>query len=247
MEGVFSDWSDDVYRLESRNGQVLASLSAAGAAGGPPPALERGGEVDVAASGEPEAAIESADAAISPDAAKVNQDEEAASFQDADSRPQITGDNEDPAHDEPAGAGGPVSETAVAVLQAPAAARTTEKDAAEPPLVEDGLHLVEPSVEEVGEDGEAIVFQFRLQPPATRPLVILYAATDDTAKAGEDFEAKSGVITFATGSDYAEVRVPLIDDEQSETSEQFQLFLSGDPKTIQFSQRQIKATINDND
>ena len=102
-------------------------------------------------------------------------------------------------------------------------------------------------MKEVSEDSAAVVFEFHLDSPASRPLVILYAATDDTAHAGEDFEAKSGVITFSTGSEYAEVRVPLIDDEQSETSEQFHLFLSGDPETIRFSQRQVPAIINDDD
>jgi hypothetical protein len=99
----------------------------------------------------------------------------------------------------------------------------------------------------VSEDDETVVFEFRLDPPAERPLVILYAATEDTAKAGEDFEAKSGVITFAVGSAYAEVQVPLIDDGEGEKSEQFHLFLSGDPDTIHFDQRQVPATISDND
>ena len=142
------------------------------------------------------------------------------------------------------GAGGPANETAVASLEADGAGEggtgAAETDGG-------GQHLIETLVDVVTEGTEAAVVKFQLDKPAARPLVVLYAATDSSAKAGEDFEAKSGVITFATGSSYAEVEVPIIDDDLGEESEQFNLFLSGDPQTIAFSERQISVTIDDND
>ncbi|MGI9418496.1 MAG: Calx-beta domain-containing protein [Geminicoccaceae bacterium] len=108
-------------------------------------------------------------------------------------------------------------------------------------------HRIETLVEAVDEGADAAIVKFQLDKPAERPLVVLYAATDASAKAGSDFEAKSGVITFATGSTYAEVQVPIIDDDKGENREEFNLFLSGDPKTITFDGRQITVTINDDD
>lgn len=143
------------------------------------------------------------------------------------------------------GAGSPARRTALAALQAAAAA--ADKGPAPDAPADDDRHHIETLVEPVDEGDRSITFRFQLSQPAARPLVILYAATEASAKAGEDFEAKSGVITFATGSIRAEVAVPIIDDERGEDSERFNLFLSGDPKTIAFSERQIVATIKDDD
>ena len=148
---------------------------------------------------------------------------------------------EDAAALEAVGAGGPAQEEKVAALAVEDDGSVAIRPAASSP------RFLESEVPVVSEDGDAVVFKFRLDHPADRPLVILYAATDDTAKAGEDFEAQSGVITFAAGSSFAEIRVPLIDDDDQEPSEQFHLFLSGDPDAIEFGQRQIVATIQDDD
>lgn len=110
-----------------------------------------------------------------------------------------------------------------------------------------GQHQLKTLVEAVSEDGKSAIFKFELDKPADRPLVILYAVTEASAKAGEDFEAKSGVITFSTGSSQAEMQVAIIDDELGEDAEDFNLFLSGDPESVAFDERQIVVTINDND
>ncbi|MEM8948411.1 MAG: Calx-beta domain-containing protein [Pseudomonadota bacterium] len=142
------------------------------------------------------------------------------------------------------GAGGPANETAVASLETSESADEGARAAA---ADVNGQHLIETLVDTVTEGSETVIVKFQLDKPAARPLVVLYAATDSSAKAGEDFEAKSGVITFATGSSYAEVEVPIIDDDLGEDSEEFNLYLSGDPQTIAFSERQVSVTIADND
>lgn len=250
LSGRFKGWSDDVYQLQDGDTEFLASLSDdAVNVDLPSAAVAAKQSIDESVV----STIESADAAISPvpSISQPTNDNNIASANNVVVEQSGDLDLPDDAElNEASGAGGPASEAAVAALAsesttslAPAIATTETETAA----AAAGPYLVEPTVADVNEDGEAVVFEFRLKEPAVRPLVILYAATDDTARAGQDFEAKSGVITFSTGSQYAEVRVPLIDDEQSETNEQFHLFLSGDPETIQFSQRQIPATISDND
>lgn len=238
VSGRLLDWSEGVYRLQLDDRELLASLDDDAALAKPSIAA-----VEVTRA---ETEIEQPDAAILPEDATTADDR----------NEQATAQNDATRNTEPtrsqsvadkalatAGAGGPANETAVAALDKAAPAKELKPQATATP----GLHLVDTNVEAVGENGEEVVFEFRLDQPATRPLVVLYAATDATAKAGEDFEAKSGVVTFATGSTYAEVRVAVIDDDQSEGNEQFNLYLSGDPETIQFDQRQISAVINDDD
>ena len=243
VSGQFVDWQDGVYHLQTENSEVLASLSDEAANAGPPQALFTQSITPQSFEEPVVPAIDSIDAAASPNLA-IGDD--AAGSSNAAQQDVAEKTAKGSELDDKTGAGGPVSETAVAGLAGPKAALTGPSAEQPADAPQNSPHLIHPTVAAVDEDGE-VVFEFHLDHPADRPLVILYAATDDTAKAGQDFEAKSGVITFSAGSEYAEVRVPLIDDEQSETSEQFHLFLSGDPETVQFSQRQIAATINDND
>ncbi|MGI9492930.1 MAG: Calx-beta domain-containing protein [Geminicoccaceae bacterium] len=245
--GRLIDWSNNVYQLKDGDQDVVASLSEAAIKAGPSSAYHSQSAAIASLDKPAIAAIESADAAVAPDVQVASSENAAGEQLEPNAARSVGAANEDGVSNavDTAGVGGPASETAIAKLaepEAPASQSTEDNtDSAQSP------YLVEPSVADVGEDSEEVVFEFRLKQPTDRPLVFLYAATDDTAKAGQDFQAKSGVVTFGAGTEYAEVRVPLIDDEQSENSEQFHLFLSGDPETIQFSQRQVVATINDND
>ncbi|MEZ5930388.1 MAG: Calx-beta domain-containing protein [Alphaproteobacteria bacterium] len=222
--GKLLDWDAGAYRLQVGGRGVLANLDAdtakkaRHAAAAQRPAAQKP-EPSVAAE------VEQADAAALP-AAPAAQETAKTALATASTAE--------------AGAGGPVNETAVAAL-------STDEAAEGAPATDDGRHFIETLVDPVDEGAQSVTFRFKLDKPAVRPLVVLYAATEASAKAGEDFEAKSGVITFSTGSSYAEVQVPIIDDAQHEDGETFNLFLSGDPETIAFSQRQIAVTINDND
>ena len=234
FSGELVDWSEDVYRVRlADRREVLARLDA---------------EVSVASSAE--TAIASTDAAALPstegsssagDAAAADGSADEALANEVSADEALA--NEVSANEALAGvvgAGGPAPAAQVADLAAADGSVAIRPAASRP-------RILEAEVPAVSEDGDAVVFRFRLDHPADRPLVILYAATDDTAKAGEDFEAQSGVITFPSGSSFAEIRVPLIDDDHQEPVEQFHLFLSGDPDAIEFGERQIVATIQDND
>jgi hypothetical protein len=252
LSGKFVDWSDGTYRIEV-DGQIIRAdfsepaLSASNIAVGRPAPVESDAVVaaEAAITASPETTKSEEVISLSADEALVEAPESDApaldSLVDADNAGSFDS-NEVPSAEN--GVGGPVNETEVAALS------NQDGDESSAPTGDgdgDDLHRISTLVEAVDEGVEAVVFRFELSKPAVRPLVVLYAATEASAKAGEDFEAKSGVITFSTGSTYAEVEVPIIDDDQGEDSETFNLFLSGDPKTIEFGQRQIAATINDND
>jgi hypothetical protein len=219
--GELLDWDAGVYRLKVGEHEVLAGLGV--------DAQARPSQTELAQ--EP-----AAEAPEVPVAAESEQ-ADAAALPASTSEPSAI--EAEPAAASDVGAGGPVNETAVAALSSDDAVEAADPD--------DQRHHIETLVDAIDEDGENVVVKFQLSKPATRPLVVLYAATEASAKAGEDFEAKSGVITFSTGSSNAEVQVPIIDDGEGEESETFNLFLSGDPESIAFGQRQIAVTINDND
>lgn len=225
LGGELISWEDGIYRLQTDDRELLVNLLDS--------EVTPSASIQVAASEPTEELLDK------PVATEIEQ-ADAAALPPTEVEALIVEDIEETTPAE-VGAGGPANETAVAALAA------SVEDAEPIDDVIDGQHLIETLVEAVEEDSGSVVVKFQLDKPAARPLVVLYAATESSAKAGEDFEAKSGVITFATGSSYAEVQVPIIDDDQGEESEKFNLFLSGDPQTIAFSERQIAVTINDND
>ncbi len=231
--GALIGWKDGIYRLQLDDRELLASLPDSAVAPSTSEQVSTSETVEVLLDKPVATEIEQADAAALPPTDAEQLDAE-----------QLVVEDIDEAIPAEVGVGGPVNETAVAAL----ATDDADDGNIEPVAgAVDGQHLIETVVEAVEEGSESVVVKFQLDKPAARPLVVLYAATESSAKAGEDFEAKSGVITFATGSSYAEVQVPIIDDDQGEESEKFNLFLSGDPETIAFSERQIAITINDND
>ena len=64
-----------------------------------------------------------------------------------------------------------------------------------------------------------IRFKVVLDPPANVPVTVEYATFDDTATAGEDYEAKSSTLTFAPGDTEKTVEVRVIDDDIVEREE----------------------------
>ena len=67
-----------------------------------------------------------------------------------------------------------------------------------------------------------------LSRPSLSTVTVPWATADDTARAGSDFVATSGVLSFAPGETVKTVTVNLIDDELAESDEFFQVLL-GNP------------------
>ena len=68
-----------------------------------------------------------------------------------------------------------------------------------------------------------IPFTVRLDPASTETVVVDYRTVERTAKAGEDFTATSGTLTFAPGDIAKTVRVPIVDDTVPDDGETFLL------------------------
>ncbi len=76
-----------------------------------------------------------------------------------------------------------------------------------------------------GELQEQVSFKVTLDEPAESPIVFLYQTEDQTAIAGEDYEATSGTLVFEAGEQEQTVFVNLITDEVSDGDKHFLLRL----------------------
>ena len=80
------------------------------------------------------------------------------------------------------------------------------------------------------------------------PVTVEYKTVSGTAKEGEDFEAASGEIKFATGSREAKISVSLLDDELAEGIEVFSVDLSSDEVGLDLSGRvSLEVAVIDNE
>jgi hypothetical protein len=98
----------------------------------------------------------------------------------------------------------------------------------------------------VDEGGGNAVFNVRLSAATDQTVTVDFAATDIVAKAGEDYQATSGALTFAPGQTAAQVTVPILDDQLDENDEVFDVVLSN-PANATLGRDRGRATIVDND
>lgn len=117
------------------------------------------------------------------------------------------------------------------------------------PPAEDGnaLPALLWSTSPTNEDAGEAVVSFSLSKTVSKPIVVLYSAMDRTATDGADYQKAAGVLTIKAGSSEAEVRIPVVDDDEKEPDEEFGIFLSVDPKIVRADSRNIVITIEDND
>jgi hypothetical protein len=71
------------------------------------------------------------------------------------------------------------------------------------------------------------VFQVTLSSPSLQPVAVNFATQNGTARAGSDFVAVSGLLTFAPGVTAQTIHVPVIGDLVDEPDETFLVILSG--------------------
>ena len=98
---------------------------------------------------------------------------------------------------------------------------------------------------EASEDDEAVTFIVRLSAAVSQDAVVEYATSSGTARAGQDYEATTGTLTFPAGTTRLAILVPIIDDNVVEEEETFTISLRNSNATIESG----KATgaIADND
>ena len=73
-----------------------------------------------------------------------------------------------------------------------------------------------------------IDFAVTLNRASSETVSVDYATADGTAKAGEDYTAVSGTLSFAAGETEKTVHVPILDDEVDEGREEFEMRLSNE-------------------
>jgi Calx-beta domain len=180
-------------------------------------------------------------AAASPTAESAAAEEPAAASPAAEERAAASPADESAAAEEPA-AGSPATENRAA--ESRAAAVTTALPKAEN---DSGPVAVKASVDPAAAGAADMVFRIELSRPVEQTVVLIYGTVDGTAKAGQDYEAKQGVVTLAPGTRSAEVHVPLIEQQPPRDEARFELFLAADPKVAEVVDQRITATIQGGD
>ena len=70
-------------------------------------------------------------------------------------------------------------------------------------------------------------FTVKLSQASTQPVTVTYGTSDGSARAGSDYTAVSGSLTFQPGQTEKQITVPVIGDTQVEPNESFTLTLAG--------------------
>lgn len=91
------------------------------------------------------------------------------------------------------------------------------------------------------------VFMVRLDKPATRTVTVKYRTGDLTAKAGSDYTAVSGTVTWRIGEQIKYVRVPIRQDSRREPTEYFKVILSSPTGSQVIRWGSARGSIIDND
>ncbi len=101
--------------------------------------------------------------------------------------------------------------------------------------------------DEVSETENIMLFRLSLSEPAQKSIVIIYSILDGTAVADADYKHRQGVLVFAPGETQKALAIEIIDDDDVEDAETFQLFVTADPNAVVIDTRTVEASIQDND
>ena len=134
-----------------------------------------------------------------------------------------------------------------------AAVLVTDNDGPEGTVTRTDLELGEVDVTvsftrtryEASEDDEALVFAVTLSTLSTQTVVMKYATVSGTARAGKDYGAATGTLTFPALTTRQTIRVPIIDDNVVEEEETFTVRLRNSNATIGVGE--ATGVIADND
>ncbi|NEQ30839.1 MAG: hypothetical protein F6K04_07535 [Leptolyngbya sp. SIO4C5] len=97
-----------------------------------------------------------------------------------------------------------------------------------------------------GNGAKTAEFQVRLSSASAKPVTVRYETENDSAIAGQDYAATSGLLTFAPGETLKTIAVPILGDRQVETDETFQLRLQ-DPSNGTLATTAATATLKNDD
>ena len=89
-----------------------------------------------------------------------------------------------------------------------------------------GLFVSDPTIIESDSGQKQAVFEIELSRPSDTQLSFNFTTADGSAVAGQDYTAKSGIVTFAPGQTFASVIVNVNGDTSAEFTETFSLALT---------------------
>jgi serine protease AprX len=115
-------------------------------------------------------------------------------------------------------------------------------EAAEPPA----LAVADASVSEGTGGTKPLTFTVTLARPSTRPVTVAYTTVDGSAKAGSDFTAASGTLSFAPGEREQRLTVAIGGDAVVEPRETFTVHLDS-PTNATLGRADATGTIEDDD
>lgn len=105
---------------------------------------------------------------------------------------------------------------------------------------------VRPSTYRTPEGGGPVTVTLELSTPAAGVVTVAYATANQTATAGADYTAASGVVTFAPGETTATITVQPLEDDSAEAAETLAVVLSS-PSGAQLSPGTATITLEDDD
>ena len=109
-----------------------------------------------------------------------------------------------------------------------------------------GLSVADASVAEGDSGGTTMTFMVMLNPAAVSPVTVDWATADGTARAGTDYTAGSGSLTFNVGDSTRTVSVTVTGDDVDEPDETFTVTLSS-ASGATIADAEATGTIRDDD
>ena len=111
---------------------------------------------------------------------------------------------------------------------------------------EPGLSIADASVAEGDSGDTTLAFTVTLNPAAVSPVTVDWATADGTARAGTDYTAGNGRLTFGVGDSSKTVSVTVTGDDVDEPNETFTVTLSG-ASGATIEDAEATGTIRDDD
>lgn len=123
----------------------------------------------------------------------------------------------------------------------PSAATTSDADAKSKPV------RLQVTADDANESDKFVHFRLTLSEPAPRSILIIYTMVNGSAVAPSDVIHRQGTVVFEPGQTQATVAISIVNDETAEETESFGFFITGDPSAVSIDQRNVTATITDDD
>lgn len=97
------------------------------------------------------------------------------------------------------------------------------------------------------ENNREVVLSVSHNGPNLSPVTVSFRTVGDTALPGKDYVETEGTVTFAIGSNLAEIHIPLINDSEIDLDKTFKVVLSNPSEGFDLIDSEALVTIGDNE